>query len=380
MAGCGVGCGHTGEGRPAIGAGHVGFDGRLRRSAGVAFQPAVEPGEDFRIPVNGGVAEGTVADLGEGSTEAAMRAVGDDDGLRAGGIFCAGLFEEGGARWRGDVVGGFGPEAGDPDRVGVGDAIFGPGGVSRPALQVFLDLGVGRACSLREVDHRQVHAGGVEGLCLDALALGEFERRGLLRALCVREACGKLGPVERHGAEEIVRPAHLPDAAAPEVSAFAMRAGFRDADARGADDDGLVCGVGEGGELQLVLGGGRAAIGGDGAAGPGLFRDPVERVPAVFVGAAQHAHLAFGEIAAALVLLDDGVACAEELLPERTHLGFIGRPDEDDGELALRLREPDGGAQADAIAHGGLQVGHGDGASGHLEFAARGGGGFGCGC
>src|SRR5690606_7057019 len=131
-----------------------------------------------------------------------------------------------------------------------------------------------------------------------------------------------------HLLEEIVGPALLPDAAAPEISLLAMRADPGNADAGRADDHRLVRGMAARGELELVLGGRRAAIGSDLAVRPGLFRDPLKRVPSIFIGAVEHARLAFREIAAAFVLLDDGVAFAEKLRLERRHLGLVGRADQ----------------------------------------------------
>ena len=99
-----------------------------------------------------------------------------------------------------------------------------------------------------------MQAGLIEGVFRKKFFFRPFVGGGLARAFFVTEARSELRPVELHLGEEVIGPAHLPDAAAPEISLLVMRADICDADAGGADDHGFVRGVGKRGELELVLG------------------------------------------------------------------------------------------------------------------------------
>ena len=314
VSGARSGGGHAGEVAPRILARHVGAD---RRGGNcdlcIALQPAIKPGERHGVPVERGLAQRAVANRRARASERAVLAIGEDDGLRSGQIVSAHFLEARSTGRGGDIVQRLGIEARDLAHVLVGDSILGPGSIRRAACEIFVKLRVGGASGFRDVDHRQMHAGGVERLHGDRFRAFDRRRERQLLAFLVRQAGGKLWPVEIHLGEEVIRPAHLPDAAAPEIAAFIVRPGLRDADAGRAGDHRLVRRVAEGGELQLVFRRGGTSIGADGAVGPGLGDDPFEGVPAVFIRHAEHAHFAFGEEASALVLLHHRVASLEQL-------------------------------------------------------------------
>jgi hypothetical protein len=67
---------------------------------------------------------------------------------------------------------------------------------------------------------------------------------------------------------------------------------------------------------MLLLGAGRAAECADLTVGPGLLRDPVDGVVAVLFRSDQVREGALGEVAAADVLDDDGVAVLDEAADE----------------------------------------------------------------
>ena len=91
----------------------------------------------------------------------------------------------------------------------------------------------------------------------------------------------------------------------------------------------------------------------DVAVAPGLLADPLGGVEAIGGIVAQWRPAAFGFVAAADILHDDGVAGGHEgFVGIGAASPAIGSAGQDDGEFAFRAGQIDIGGEFDAVAHG----------------------------
>ena len=330
--------------------------------AGLALQPAVEPGGDQGVAVETGVAQRPVAraEVRPQAAEGAVVVRSDDDILVLGRLAVlgggTGVVEQLHVRADGDVVPAVEPQRRHaPAHVVVIQAPFAPGRIirrprdqrlegRRRLAQVLHHLVDGQVADLAGPVH--VRLLGVQVVVADDPGAG-----------FLIDIAGDLGPLRIVHAVQPDEEQVAGHAARVPVALFLEPADLADAGAGRLGHHGGVGRVVLGGQGQLPLGRGGTAQGADLAVRPGLGRDPGQGVIAVGLGIAQDLVIALREVAAAFVLHHQGVAPADPGQGAARRAGVvgqfvIGRSDEDGGQGALGALGPiDVGRQAHPVPH-----------------------------